>query len=111
MWRAESIGSTVYSKIGEIQLQSDDQITRNDNAHWEANITLTGNSTIEVQPGDVVGYYHPPRSRYLVMDIPKSGYSVYLFKRSITQNSVELNERNEISIYRQPLLQFIIGMD
>ena len=111
VWRAESIGSTVYSKIGEIQLQSDDQLARIDNSHWEANITLTGNNTIEVQPGDVVGYYHPPGSRYLVMDISNSGYSVYVFKENITRNSVKLSESDKIFNHTQPLVQFIIGMD
>ena len=32
-----------------------------------ANINLTGNSTIEIQSGDVVGYYNPPDARYRII--------------------------------------------
>ena len=66
LWRAVSVGSTMYNKIDVVQLQSDDQVTLGrGNEFGEANITLpiTGNNTIEVQSGDVVGYYHPPVAR------------------------------------------------
>ena len=60
MWRPPSVGSTMYSKIGKVQLQSDDQLSVVNNATRIATITLTGNDTMKVQSGDVVGYYHPP---------------------------------------------------
>ena len=63
VWRPVSIGSTIYNKTGEVQLTSSDRVTGNDNNRL-VTITLTGNNAIEVQPGDVVGYYHPPQSRY-----------------------------------------------
>ena len=105
VWRAESVGSTIYNKIGEVQLQSDDQVTGSGNFQT-ANIILIGNNTIEVQSGDVVGYYHPPDIRYHVRTIRTDGYILYQFDGS--SESVDLNggrSRNE----RQPLIQFTIG--
>ena len=110
VWRAESVGSTVYNKIGEVQLQSDDQVTGS-GYFQTVNIILTGNNTIEFQSGDVVGYYHPPRSRYQVRDIYTNGYLVYQFNGSSTPTSVNLNESNFMIDFRQPLLQFAIGMN
>ena len=114
MWRPTSDGSTIYNKTGEVQLQADDPVTQNGPNYWEVNITLTGNNTIEVQSGDVVGYYHPPGAHYLVMDIPTNGYWLYQFSRSAAaaSNSINISERDVIFNYRQPLLQFtIVGMD
>ena len=68
VWRPASVGSTMHSNVGEVQL-SDDQVTRGSDDYWEANIILTGNNTIKVQSGDVVGYYHPPDARYRVRTI------------------------------------------
>ena len=110
VWRPSSVGSTIYNKIGEVQLQSDDQVTRGGNGLREANIILTGNDTIEFQSGDVVGYYHPPDSRYRVSVITANEYELYWFNGSPASNSVDLSERD--GMYNaQPLLQFTIGMD
>ena len=110
VWRAESVRSTVYNKTGEVQLQSDDQVTGS--GYFQiVNIVLTGNNTIEFQSGDVVGYYHPPQSRYQVRDIYTNGYLVYQFNGSPAPTSVNLNESNFMLDFKQPLLQFAIGMN
>ena len=105
VWRASSINSKVYNKIGEVQLQSDDQVTGSGD-YQTANIPLTGNNTIEVQSGDVVGYYHPPDARYQVRTIETDGYILYQFDGS--PKSVDLNN-NDGHNNRQPLIQFTIG--
>ena len=107
VWRPSSVGSTTYNKIGEVQLQSDDQLTGS--GHFQtANITLTGNNTIEVQSGDVVGYYHPPDARYQVRTMQTDGYILYRFIGS--PESVDLNNSfKSNNNYRQPLIQFTIG--
>ena len=103
VWRPSSVGSTIYNKIGEVQLQSDDQVTGS-GTYRTANIVLTGNNIIEFQSGDVVGYYHPPNARYRVRTIRTDGYILYQFTGSF--ESVNLN--NGV-IDRQPLIQFTIG--
>ena len=103
VWRAISVDSTTYNKIGEVQLESDQVMT----FIGVANIILTGNNTIEVQSGDVVGYYHPPQSRYRVRTIQTDGYILYEFSGS--HNSVDLSNNDANNNKRQPLIQFTIG--
>ena len=108
VWRPASVGSTVYNKIGEVQLQSDDQVTGS-GTYQTANIILTGNNTIEFQSGDVVGYYRPPESRYGVRIIGTSGYRLYRFDELPLPTSVNLSNANSSNNERQPLIQFTIG--
>ena len=108
IWRPVSIGSMIYNKIGEVQLESDDQVTDSGNNRL-AIIILTGNNTIEVQSGDVVGYYHPPDSRYRVRIRNTIGYIQYQFKKSPNLNSVNLSNADRTDNPGLPLIQFTIG--
>ena len=107
VWRLSSGSSTTYNKIGEVQLQSDDQVTLSGRSRI-ANIIFTGNNTIEVQSGDVVGYYHPPEARYRVRTIQSDEFRQYQLSGS--HESVNLNHiidsENDL---QQPLIQFSIG--
>ena len=105
VWRATSINSTMYNKIGEVQLQSDNQVTGSGN-YRTANIILTGNNTIEVQSGDVVGYYHPYEIRYHVRTIQTGGYRLYQFNESSKSVNLSIDRSRD---ERQPLIQFTIG--
>ena len=106
VWRPESGGSTIYNKVGEVQLRSDDQVTGSGNRRT-VNIILTGDNTIEFQSRDVVGYYHPPDARYQVRTIQTDGYILYQFDGS--HESVNRDDANDIDDKRQPLIQFITG--
>ena len=109
VWRPVSIGSIIYNKIGEVQLESDDQVTGNyNNNNRLAIIILTVNNTIEVQSGDVVGYYHPPDSRYRVR-IRNTSSIQYQFNGSPNSNSVNLSNADRTDNQRLPLIQFTIG--
>ena len=108
VWRPVSIGSVIYTKIGEVQLKLDDQVT-GDGDNRLAIIILTGNNTIKVQSGDVVGYYHPPRSRYRVRMGNTSGYIHYQFNESPNSNLINLSNADRTDNQRQPLIQFTIG--
>ena len=107
VWRPSSVGSTVYNKTGEVQLQSD-QVTGSGD-YRTAYIPLTGNNTIEFWSGDVVGYYHPPQSRYRVRTIRTDGYRLYEFERpSASTTLYNLNDADDDDNDRQPLIQFTI---
>ena len=109
VWRPSSTDSTVYNKTGEVQLQSDDQMTDSGSFQLQTvNIILTGNETIEFQSGDVVGYYHPRDSRYRARTIRTDGYIQYQFDGSPAPTSVNLNNA-DIDNNQQPLIQFTIG--
>ena len=108
VWRPASVGSTIYNKTGEVQLQSDDQLSEVNGTFRTATVNLIGNNMIEVQSGDVVGYYHPSDPRFRVLSRETVGYRVYEF--SELQESVDLsNKFNNSNNYRQPLIQFTIG--
>ena len=110
LWRPSSVDLTVYNIVddSEVQLQSDDQVTRGSNNLLEANIILTGNDTIEFQSGDVVGYYHPSDARYRVRTIQTDGYILYQFN-GLPPTSVNLSDADRNDNERQPLIQFTIG--
>ena len=106
VWQPSSTSSTIYTKTGEVQLPSDDQVTGS-GTYRTANIILTGNNTIEVQSGDVVGYYHPPDTRYRVRTIQTNGYILYQFRVSL--ESVDLSNSMRNNDQQQPMIQFTIG--
>ena len=108
VWRPSSTNSTLYNRIGEVQLQSDDQVTGN-GTYRTANIILTGNNTIQFKSGDVVGYHHPSGARYQVRTVQTDGYQLYQFDGSPAPTSVNLNNHDRISNNRQLLIQFVIG--
>ena len=108
VWRPVSIGSMIYNKTGEVQLESDYQVT-GDGDHRLAIIILTDNNTIEVQSGDVVGFYHSSKSRYQVRTRNTDGYILYQFDGSSNSNSIDLGNVESNINRRQPMIQFSIG--
>ena len=108
VWRPSSTTSLVYHKIGEVQLKPDSQEAEINNK-FLADINLTGNDTIEFRVGDVIGCYHPHKSRYQVTYIKTKGYVIYQFNGSL-RNSVNTSEANQIFNSSQPLIQFTVGM-
>ena len=107
VWRPVSVGSTIFNKVGEVPLQSNDELSEVSNFTQIATIVLTDNNTMEVQSGDIVGYYHPPQSIYQVRALSTEGYRIYQFNGS--SESVDLNNYVEIDDNRKPLIQFTIG--
>ena len=110
VWRSSFTGSPVYNKIDEIQLKLDEQLI-DSNDYAIVNISLTGNDVLEFQSGDVIGYYHPAESRYRVTDIQTTGYVLYRFNGSSSLDSLNLSQSERVLNSRQPLLQFIVGMN
>ena len=104
VWRPLSSSSLVYNKIDEFQFQSNDQVNKG-----IVNISLTSNA-MEFHSGDVIGYYQPSQTHYIVTDINTEGYVLYRFDISPPPNSVDLSEATRTFNSRQPLLQFTIGM-
>ena len=108
VWRPSSMGSTIYNKIGEVQL-SDELTGLSSDGVQTANINLTGINIIQVQSGDVVGYYRESRARYRFRTIQTDGYIQYEFDGTNDPTSVNLNNANRNNNNRQPLIQFTIG--
>ena len=108
IWRPTSIDSCVYNKNGEVKLTSFNQVTED-----ILSIELTGNDATNFQSGDIIGYYHPCDSYYLVTHINNTnGYKLYLFDQP-PQYFAVVNIINAIKVkeWKQPLLQFTVGMN
>ena len=108
LWRPLLSDTTIYNKVGEIQLQSESQVTEGYN-NFEATIILTGEKRLEFQPSDVIGYYHPPQSHYRLLDVDTIGYVLYRFDEISPPDTLNLSEANQTLNNRQPLLQFTFG--
>ena len=107
VWRPSSTDLLLYNKTSEVQLSSANQVTEN-----IMNIKLTGNNAIEFQSGDIIGYYHPHGSRYIAYINNTNGYKLYRFDK-LLQNpeAVNISEATKIMKWKQPLLQFTVGMN
>ena len=108
VWQPSSVNSLVYHKVGEVKLKKE-QLTEEKGNIFIVHINLTSNDTIEFQSEDVVGFYHPPNSRYRVMHIKTDGYLLYKFSGSLPSNSVNISEAIRIE-HMQPLIEFTVGM-
>ena len=108
VWRPSSMGSTIYNKIGEVQL-SDELTDLSSDGVQTTNIILTGINTIQVQSGDVVGYYRENGARYRFRTIQTDGYIQYEFDGTNDPTSVNLNNADRNNDNRQPLIQFTFG--
>ena len=108
VWRQSSVNSSVYNKTGEAKMSSNDQVTSN-----ILNIKLTGDNAIEFQSGDIIGYYHPNGSSYLVTHINNTnGYKLYRFDKLLQNTAaVNISEATKVKQRKQPLLQFEIGIN
>ncbi|XP_065899226.1 uncharacterized protein [Dysidea avara] len=110
VWRQTSSVPMTYNKIGEVQIQQAhvQTIRISREGRRVAFITLTGNNRMSVQSGDVIGFYVPSKSRFLIKTIPTNGYVLYLFTGSATTASLNLNNAISNTNERQPLIQFTL---
>ena len=108
IWRPTSTDSCVYNKTSEVILTSFDQVTEN-----ILSIELIGNSATDFQSGDIIGYYHPRGSCFLVTHINSiNGYKLYLFGQPLENFAVvNITKAIEVKEWKQPLLQFTVGYE
>ena len=105
LWR-ESSTPQLYNLVGQVQIQSS-HISSTGLTHQEANIVLTSIDRIQFLSGDVIGFYNPSDTGYVIDDIQTDGYVYYVFVGS-SASSQNLNN-GFTSNRRQPLIQFTIG--
>ena len=81
------------------------------NSYYLANVSFTGNSRIEFQSADVIGYHLPNTLRYTVWSIGTSGYTSYSNSASNPQSRFRTNRADSEVPLRQPLIQVLYGKD
>ena len=106
VWRPSPTDPSIYNKIGEVNMSSTDQVTRN-----ITTINLIDDNIIEFQSGDVIGYYHPPNTHYVVTHIKNkiNGYKLHHINQSWNSTVVNITDAR-LTNKARPLLQFTTGM-
>jgi len=111
VWHPNNPGSDLFDKVGGVRILESEvvEVNNNNNTYWLFNITLNDDDRIEFEAGDVIGYYHPNDTRYIVGSVETEGYTVYYINESY--NPSNATELAGIALQkRQPLFQFTIGM-
>ena len=110
VWHPTSPNSSVYNKIGEIQLPGGEfiQVGAGRNYH-SASLSLNSSSQIEFQSGDVIGYYQPSSPRWSIWSIQTSGYNSYSNTVTSPSTSIDTNNVNNTETDRQPLIEVMFG--
>ena len=108
VWRQAEDSAKIYDKISETTLMLQSSYPGNGNDKI-ANFIFADNKSIDVQLGDVVGYYHPQMSHYQIKYQQTVGYLLHEFAEFPSVNSVNLKRSSEIHNDRQPLIQFSMG--
>ena len=110
VWHPTSLNSSTYNKIGEVQLPAGDFVPvgfgRNYN---QANLPLYGNSRIEFQSGDVIGYYQSSLSLRLIWSIQTSGYTSYSNNVTSPSTSIDISIVENADNNHQPLIAVMFG--
>ena len=114
VWHPTTPGSDVFDKVGEAQLVESEvveEVDNNNKTYWLINITLNDDDRIEFEAGDVIGFYHPPDSRYGVWAIKTTGYTAFFYILSTPSRTINLEKSDISQASTQPLMQFTVGMN
>jgi len=104
VWRLAQNGSDEYNKIAEAQLV--ESSIQDNNDYWLANMTLSISNRMAFQAGDIIGYYHPPGSLYLVWNINTIGYTTNVIEEEENLRSTIRLGETLATLNEQPLIQF-----
>ena len=108
VWHPTSLNSNTYNKTGEVLLAGGNYRSIDDSrGYYYATISL--NSQIEFQSGDVIGYYQPFNPKRLIWSIQTSGYTSYSHTTTSSLTSININNLNNNEIDRQPLIEVMFG--
>ena len=110
IWRpvTPSRSDPTYIKLSEYVLTEND-ITEMNNYYF-ANVSFAINETTQLRPGDVIGYYQPPSSRYTVWSVNTAGYISYIISTGTFQTYIYASDVLNTVNGRQPLIQVLYGM-
>jgi len=113
MWRPTTPYLDVYNKVGEVRLVESkvvEVVDNDNNTYWLVNVTLNDDDRIEFEAGDVIGYYHPPDTRYRVWSVVSMGYRIVANELPNASNTISLFDKDISLNNRRPLIQVTFGM-
>ena len=111
VWRPNSIGSTVYTRVDtECALTASDinRMTSGGDDYYLGNVSCNGSNRIEFQLGDVIGYYHSSGVRYRLWNIGTSGYTSYSRDENSPPDTFNTNNVDGTETH-QPLIEVLYG--
>ena len=110
VWHPTSPNSSTYNKTGVFQLPAGDFVAvGTGRSYFSASLSFNSNNQIEFQSGDVIGYYQPTDSRWLIWSIQTSGYTSYSNNVTSPLTSIDINNVDNIEGNRQPLIEVTFG--
>jgi len=114
LWRPTTPDLDAFNKVGEVQFVESEIVQfghdpNDDITYWVVNISLSNDERIEFEAGDVIGYYHPTRSRYNVWSVTTAGYRGYANNFTTPSSTIYLSTQDFTGSNIQPLIQFTIG--
>ena len=110
VWHPTLLNSSIYSKIGEVQLPLGSFISVGRSGKYHsATVQLNKNSQIEFQSGDVIGYYQPSNPRVLIWSSQTRGYTSYSNNATTPLMSVDINNVDYSETNRRPLIKVTFG--
>ena len=109
VWHPTLLNSSIYNKIGEVQLPYGSFVNVGRNNYHSATLSLNSNSQIEFQSGDVIGYYQPSNPRVLIWSNRIRGYTSYSNNATTPLMSIDINNVDYNETDRQPLIKVTFG--
>ena len=114
VWHPLSAGSSVYSKIGQVQFQFGNQEFDESGQfflHSSVSLTEDNYNPIEFQSGDLVGYYQPSSPRRVVWNVNNTEYTSYVSNVSdLTTTTVNISSIDYVEFSSvQPLINIMFG--
>ena len=114
VWHPRSSGSTQYTRVvTECPMTATDISRMTDdmgNIYYLGNVSCTGNSRIEFQSGDIIGYYQNRSLRYQVWSSNDSiGYTSFIRFEPTPPATFNLDMIDASENNIQPLIQMLYG--
>ena len=109
IWHPTSLGSSVYNRIGQVQVTAGQYIGPKGSGYFSTNVSLNNNDQIEFQSNYVLGYYQPANPRRLIWSIQTSEYISYSSNVSSPGDMIDTTNASNIENERQPLIEVMYG--
>ena len=109
VWHPTSFHSSIYNKIGEVQLPDGGLKVVDEGSYFYANMSLNSSSQIEFQSGDVIGYYQPSSPRRKIWNVQTSGYTSYSNIVTSPLTLIDINTADNVHNNHQPLIAVLFG--
>ena len=100
--------SSVYMKLGEVQLSSGSLKGVGERNCYYTNVTLNSSSQIKFHSGSVIGYYQPPNSQQ-IWSIQTSGYTPYSNTVTSPLPTMDITNVDNVNDNYQPLIEVMFG--